>query len=228
MCVPSATLCPHRGSAPLACANAALDALARALANDYGPRLRVNCLSPGLVDTEMWDSMPAGECVTHTHTHTRARARTHAHTYTRVLVDTEMWYSMPAGWASSPAHTQTHTRTRVASASPHGSVPNAATLVSCALCTRSCCVTNRRYVCCVCVASYVCCVCCIARMCAVCASCHMHAEAKAGMLKGFGSQIPAGRAGTIDDIGSAAVFLMANTWMSGAVLDVDGGAVVRP
>ncbi|KAJ9512009.1 hypothetical protein QJQ45_004394 [Haematococcus lacustris] len=51
-------LLSNRGSAALATVNAALDALAKALAGELGPRLRVNCLSPGLVDTEMWDSMP--------------------------------------------------------------------------------------------------------------------------------------------------------------------------
>lgn len=48
------------------------------------------------------------------------------------------------------------------------------------------------------------------------------------MLAGFGSAIPAGRAGTIDDVGHAAVFLLTNGWMSGAVVDIDGGAVIRP
>jgi NAD(P)-dependent dehydrogenase (short-subunit alcohol dehydrogenase family) len=43
--------------------NAALDALGRALACDLGPRLRANTLSPGLVDTEIWDGMPAGVMV---------------------------------------------------------------------------------------------------------------------------------------------------------------------
>ncbi|KAJ9512215.1 hypothetical protein QJQ45_012772 [Haematococcus lacustris] len=86
----------NRGSAALATVNAALDALAKALAGELGPRLRVNCLSPGLVDTEMWDSMPE--------------------------------------------------------------------------------------------------------------------DVKAKMLAGFGASIPAGRAGTIDDIGHGAVFLMTNPW----------------
>ncbi|KAJ9512456.1 hypothetical protein QJQ45_013031 [Haematococcus lacustris] len=87
---------PGKGSAALATVNAALDALAKALAGELGPRLRVNCLSPGLVDTEMWDSMPE--------------------------------------------------------------------------------------------------------------------DVKAKMLAGFGASIPAGRAGTIDDIGHGAVFLMTNPW----------------
>ena len=31
----------------------------KGLANDLGPRLRVWAISPGLVDTEIWDGMPA-------------------------------------------------------------------------------------------------------------------------------------------------------------------------
>ena len=50
---------PGKGSAVLGATNAAIDALGRALANDLGPRLRVNTISPALVDTEMWDGMPA-------------------------------------------------------------------------------------------------------------------------------------------------------------------------
>lgn len=51
---------PGKGSAVLAATNAAVDALGRALANDLGPRTRVNTISPALVDTEMWDKMPPG------------------------------------------------------------------------------------------------------------------------------------------------------------------------
>lgn len=29
------------------------------LANDLGPRVRVNCVSPGLTNTEMWSGLPA-------------------------------------------------------------------------------------------------------------------------------------------------------------------------
>lgn len=49
---------PGKGSAALAGANAALEQIIKGLANDFGPRVRVNCVSPGLTDTEMWDSMP--------------------------------------------------------------------------------------------------------------------------------------------------------------------------
>lgn len=51
---------PGKGSAALAAANAAVEVLGRSLANDLGPRLRVNTVSPGLVDTEIWAKMPAG------------------------------------------------------------------------------------------------------------------------------------------------------------------------
>ena len=50
---------PGAGSAALAAANAACEAIVKALANDLGPRLRVNCVSPGLTNTEMWAQMPA-------------------------------------------------------------------------------------------------------------------------------------------------------------------------
>ena len=103
---------PGKGSTALSVANAAIDAAVKGLANDLGPRLRINSLSPGLVDTEIWDGMPP--------------------------------------------------------------------------------------------------------------------ETKAGMLQGFGKAIPTGRAGQPSDIGHAMLFLLENTWVTGTVLDVDGGAAVRP
>ena len=50
-----------KGNAALATANAALESITKALANDFGPRVRVNCVSPGLTNTEMWSSMPAAQ-----------------------------------------------------------------------------------------------------------------------------------------------------------------------
>jgi NAD(P)-dependent dehydrogenase (short-subunit alcohol dehydrogenase family) len=48
---------PAAGQVAASCANAALEALARALAIELGP-IRVNAVSPGLVDTPMWHAMP--------------------------------------------------------------------------------------------------------------------------------------------------------------------------
>ena len=48
---------PGLNCAPLAVANGALEALTRTLALEWGPRLRVNCLSPGFCDTERFDHM---------------------------------------------------------------------------------------------------------------------------------------------------------------------------
>ena len=48
---------PGLNCAPLAMANGALEGLTRTLALEWGPRLRVNCLSPGFCDTERFDHM---------------------------------------------------------------------------------------------------------------------------------------------------------------------------
>lgn len=48
---------PGLGCASLAMANGALEGLTRSLALEWGPRLRVNCLSPGFCDTERFDHM---------------------------------------------------------------------------------------------------------------------------------------------------------------------------
>ena len=48
---------PGINCAPLAATNGALEGLTRALALEFGPRLRVNCLSPGFCDTERFDHM---------------------------------------------------------------------------------------------------------------------------------------------------------------------------
>ncbi|MEM7781261.1 MAG: SDR family oxidoreductase [Pseudomonadota bacterium] len=49
---------PGYNVAGLAAVNGAVEALTKALALELGPRLRVNCLSPGMVDTEAYDGMP--------------------------------------------------------------------------------------------------------------------------------------------------------------------------
>lgn len=48
---------PGMNCVPLAMSNGALEALTRSLALEWGPRLRVNCLSPGFADTERFDHM---------------------------------------------------------------------------------------------------------------------------------------------------------------------------
>lgn len=50
---------PGVNCSPLACVNGALEGLTRALALEFGPRLRVNCLSPGFCATERFDAMDA-------------------------------------------------------------------------------------------------------------------------------------------------------------------------
>lgn len=49
---------PGTGSSLLAMANASLEALTKALANELGPALRVNAVSPGLTRTQAFDGMP--------------------------------------------------------------------------------------------------------------------------------------------------------------------------
>lgn len=48
---------PGINCSPLASTNGALEGLTRSLALELGPRLRVNCLSPGFCDTERFDHM---------------------------------------------------------------------------------------------------------------------------------------------------------------------------
>ena len=48
---------PGRNCLPLATTNGALEGLTRALALEWGPRVRVNCLSPGFCDTERFDHL---------------------------------------------------------------------------------------------------------------------------------------------------------------------------
>lgn len=55
----------------------------------------------------------------------------------------------------------------------------------------------------------------------------MPADAQEGMFAGFGKAIPAGRAGMPTDLGEATASLLTLNWVTGAVLDVDGGAVIR-
>lgn len=52
------------------------------------------------------------------------------------------------------------------------------------------------------------------------------AEVRDGMLAGYAAGVPAGRAGLPEDVATAALFLMTNTFVTGTVLDVDGGVQV--
>lgn len=56
----------------------------------------------------------------------------------------------------------------------------------------------------------------------------MPAAKREGMLAGFGSTLPLGRAGESDDVGHAVRFLLENGYVTGITLPVDGGAIVRP
>lgn len=49
---------PGINCSPLASVNGALEGLTRSLALELGPKIRVNCLSPGFCDTERFDHMP--------------------------------------------------------------------------------------------------------------------------------------------------------------------------
>ena len=51
---------PSGSATMLSAINAALDNFARALASEMAP-VRVNCVSPGRIDTEWWDYLPADE-----------------------------------------------------------------------------------------------------------------------------------------------------------------------
>ena len=51
-------------------------------------------------------------------------------------------------------------------------------------------------------------------------------EIRQGMLAGYGASVPAGRAGTADDVASAVLFLVTTPWVTGTVIDVDGGVHV--
>jgi NAD(P)-dependent dehydrogenase (short-subunit alcohol dehydrogenase family) len=54
----------------------------------------------------------------------------------------------------------------------------------------------------------------------------MPEEMRQGMYAGYGSTVPAGRVGNAGDVASAALFLMTNTFVTGTVIDVDGGVHV--
>lgn len=51
-------------------------------------------------------------------------------------------------------------------------------------------------------------------------------EIRRGMFTGYGASVPAGRAGTPADVAAAVLFLVTTPWVTGTVLDVDGGVHV--
>ena len=56
----------------------------------------------------------------------------------------------------------------------------------------------------------------------------MPPEKRAAMLAGFGKSLPLGRAGASADVGDAIAYLLQAPYVTGTVLDVDGGAAIRP
>jgi len=55
----------------------------------------------------------------------------------------------------------------------------------------------------------------------------MAPEAREGMYTATGASLPVGRVGLVEEAAEAAVFLMANSYTTGLVLDVDGGHMIR-
>ena len=52
----------------------------------------------------------------------------------------------------------------------------------------------------------------------------LSAEAKAGMFAGAAKGLPVGRTGLADDIAQGVEMLISNTFATGVLLDIDGGA----
>lgn len=51
----------------------------------------------------------------------------------------------------------------------------------------------------------------------------MPADARDGLFRGAAARLPVGRVGTPEELGDAALFLMAGGYVTGVILDVDGG-----
>jgi NAD(P)-dependent dehydrogenase (short-subunit alcohol dehydrogenase family) len=51
-------------------------------------------------------------------------------------------------------------------------------------------------------------------------------EIRQGMFAAYASSVPAGRAAVPEEVASAALFLMSNGYVTGTVIDVDGGVQV--
>lgn len=56
----------------------------------------------------------------------------------------------------------------------------------------------------------------------------MPSEAQEAMFAGAAKALPAGCVGTPEVIGQAALCLLQNRFITGTVLDVDGGYVIKP
>ena len=55
----------------------------------------------------------------------------------------------------------------------------------------------------------------------------MEVEAREAMYQATGESLPIGRVGTVEEAAQATLFVMANTYITGLVLDVDGGHLIR-
>lgn len=55
----------------------------------------------------------------------------------------------------------------------------------------------------------------------------MPEASREGMFKGFAESVPAKKVGTGDDIALATLSIMINTFITGSIIDVDGGAIIR-
>jgi NAD(P)-dependent dehydrogenase (short-subunit alcohol dehydrogenase family) len=55
----------------------------------------------------------------------------------------------------------------------------------------------------------------------------MPEAAREGMFKGFAESVPAKKVGTGNDIAMATLSIMTNTFITGSIIDVDGGAIIR-
>lgn len=52
-------------------------------------------------------------------------------------------------------------------------------------------------------------------------------SAREAMYEATGESLPVGRVGFVDEVAEATMLLMANTYTTGVVLDVDGGHMIR-
>ena len=55
----------------------------------------------------------------------------------------------------------------------------------------------------------------------------MEPAAREAMYASTGASLPAGRVGEVEEAAEAALYLISNAYMTGAVIDVDGGHMIR-